>query len=793
MTSAEARKRVADLRREIEEHDYRYYVEAHPTISDAEYDILFRELRDLEEQYPELITADSPTQRVGGQPLQGFKHVPHAMPMLSLDNLFAKEGFEALKKWIGSVEKLLPGERLEWLVEPKIDGLAVNLRYESGKFVMGTTRGTAGTGDDITENLRTIRGLPLKLRAGAPKIIEARGEVYLPIEGFRRLCKEMTAANEEPFANPRNAAAGSLKLLDSRIVAKRHLAIVLYGLGEISDSAPATQSELLERLKKLGFPVPHFRKLCRNAEEVFDAINELEKIRDGFGYETDGAVIKLNDIPLRQRAGFTARFPRWAKAWKYVPEQAETRLRDITVQVGRTGVLTPVAELEPVFLKGSTISRATLHNEAEIWGKDIRIGDTVVIEKAGEVIPAVVRVVTEKRPRGTKPFDLGEFLGGKCPECGQPIKGTTIKAKKTKREDGSEFKAWTCVNLNCPAQKTRRLAHFAMRSALDLEGLGGIVADNLVENGLVDDTLDVFDLKLAQLATLKLGPDKKGRWRDFGVKNAKKLIDAIELARTLPLTRWLHAVAIPEMGEETARELARTHASLDELQNSELLKSVLFLSKEVPRLSELNPNSNRHKKLSQVKRDELQAKYEQLLGEIQKREAALIQVGLAKRTKVKKVRKRKGQEEVSYVDSFALEIGPVAAKAVLDWFKSKRGRDTLKRLKDLKISPKGGDRTSIESSLVSKTLVLTGKLTSMSRNEAEERIRALGGTVGSDVSSKTNIVIAGAGADGHSKLEKARSLGIQVVNEVEFLQLIGWKETSKTNLTPTQGELELNG
>jgi DNA ligase (NAD+) len=758
MTSNEAQQRITELRREIEEHDRRYYQEARPTVSDAEYDALFRELRDLEEQYPSLIMPDSPTQRVGGKAIGGFRQVRHTVPMLSLDNLFAKDGLEALQKWISSVEKLLLGERLDWLVEPKIDGVAVNLRYEHGVLAVGTTRGDGEKGDDITDNLKTIRSLPLKLRGKVPKVLEARGEAYFPVTGFRRLCEEMQAAGEEPFANPRNAAAGSLKLLDPRIAAKRPLAIVLYGLGEISDDVPPTQAALLMWLKELGLPVPPFQKICRSAEEVYEAINELDRQRNSFEFETDGAVIKLNDVALRVRAGDTARFPRWAKAWKYLAEQAETRLCDITIQVGRTGVLTPVAELEPVFLRGSTISRATLHNEDEIRRKDIRIGDTVVIEKAGEVIPAVVRVVPEKRPADAKPFDFFAHINGKCPACGSPI-----------RRD-PEFVAWVCENVNCPAQKTRRLSYFAARGALDLEGLGGIVADKLVERGLVAEPLDVFDLKLDSLAALNLGTDEEPRI--FGEKNAQKLIDAIKRARTLPLARWLHALAIPEVGSETAYELGRTHESLDKLANSELLRSILFLNEQRPRLLKLKPDSKKNKKLDQIDREKIRASHEQLFNEIKSRENTLTEAKLGKRTKIKDPRKRKNQpDEATYIDSFALKVGPVVAKAVLDWFSSEHGSDIVRRLHKLKIVPRGGSQVSIlESPFADKTVVLTGTFSSMSRDEAQEKIRKLGGEISSSVSRKTDFVVAGAEAG--SKLDKAQALGVPVIDEAEFLKIL---------------------
>ncbi len=709
-------KKIARLRQELEEHNRRYYEQAAPTISDAEYDALFRELRDLEDAHPEFQSPDSPTQRVGGKALEGFAKITHRVPMLSLDNLFAKEGIDGLRKFVVSVEKLLPGEPLEWLVEPKIDGVAVSLRYENGRLVSGATRGDGETGDDITANLKTIRSVPLKI-ADAPDVLEVRGEVYLTAATFRKICDEMIARGEEPFANARNTAAGTLKQLDPRLVAKRPLDIVLYGLGEASD-APATQSALLDWLRAFGFHTPRWTKLCRTTEDVMSAIQELDSIRDSFGFETDGAVIKLNDIAQRERAGFTSRFPRWAKAWKYVAEQAETRLRAITVQVGRTGNLTPVAELEPVLLRGSTISRATLHNEDEIRRKDIRIRDTVVIEKAGEVIPAVVRVVVEKRPADAQPFDFSAHLDGKCPACGGAI-----------RRD-PEFAVWVCENVNCPAQKTRRLEYFAKRGALDIDGLGGIVADKLVERGLVDDPLDVFALELEPLAKLNLGTDEDPRV--FGEKNARKLLDAAERAKSLPLARWLHALAIPEIGETTAHDLAQHHETLEAIADSALLSDVL----ELDRL-----RSEKNKEAADV------------VGQ------RLIENGFGQASKKAKAEPRDA----------VVVVGPVIARATLEWFASERGRGVLARMRQLGIAPRGKIRGAASGHAFSgKTLVLTGTLTNITRGEATERIRAVGGSVSSSVSKKTDFLVVGENAG--SKLDEARKHGVKELSEAEFLE-----------------------
>ena len=738
--------RIAQLRLELEEHDRRYYVEARPTIGDAEYDALFRELRELEAAHPALITPDSPTQRVGGKATDGFAQVRHAVPMLSLDNLFAKDGLDGLKKWMISVEKLLPGEPLEWLVEPKVDGLAVSLRYEDGKFVTGATRGDGEMGDDITDNLRTIRAIPLHLK-DAPAVLEVRGEVYLPVAAFRKICDDMRAAGDEPFANPRNAAAGSLKQLDPATVAKRPLAIILYSPGECSSDLPPTQAAFLAWMAALGFPVPRFQRVCRSAEEVFAAIQELDGVRDSFGFETDGAVIKLNQVALRETAGYTARFPRWAKAWKYLSEQAETRIRAITVQVGRTGNLTPVAELEPVFLRGSTISRATLHNEDEIRRKDIRIGDAVIIEKAGEVIPAVVRVVLEKRDALAAPFDFLQHIENKCPACGH-----------APRRD-PEFAAWVCENPACPAQKTRRLEYFAKRGALDIEGLGSTVADALVERGIVDDPLDLFTLRLTTLGALNLGTEEEPR--TFGEKNAAKVLEGCQRARTMPLARWLHALAITDVGEETAHDLGKVHDTLEAVAASPLLRDVVALDQARADITALSPRAQINKDKTPMEKAQLATRHAEAITRAEELGARLIASGFAAPSK---------KADGTAADAVVV-VGPSAAAAALAWFASPLGQRTLARLAELGIAPRGGTPAASDSPFSGKTVVLTGTLELMSRNAAQEKIRAVGGNVASSVSKKTHYVVAGPGAG--SKLEDAQKHGVPVLTEAEFLAMLG--------------------
>jgi DNA ligase (NAD+) len=737
MTPAQAQARHAELATEIRRHDHLYYVQARPEISDLEYDRLYRELSDLEAEFPALRAPDSPTQRVGGEPLKSFQPVRHQSPMLSLDNTYSRD---EVRDFLARVQRLLPDEKLEWTVEPKIDGLAVNLRYEEGRLTTGSTRGDGTTGDDITANLKTIRSIPLKIFEGKeggfepPRALEVRGEVYLPRAGFKKLNDQRGAAGEELFVNPRNAAAGSLKQLDPRVVAQRPLEAIFYGAGQVEGGrVPATHREWLLWLGRLGFKTPEKVWLCRDEAELLAAIAELDTLRREFQYETDGAVVKLNNVALRERAGTTAKAPRWAIAFKYAPEQVRTKLNAITVQVGRTGVLTPVAELEPVFLAGSTVSRATLHNEDEIKRKDIRIGDTVVVEKAGEVIPAVVGVVEALRPAGAAPFDFVRHIGGRCPVCGGPV-----------RRD-PQYVAWRCENLQCSAQATRRLEFFTARGALDIESIGGIVADKLVERGLVREPLDLFELKLEPLAALNLGTEEAPRV--FGPKNAAKALQAIERARNAPLSRWLFGLAIPEIGKTTANQLAAFHETLAEAAESPILRDVIFYHEK-------------SEEARQIRRQEPE-RHEKLRLEVEAAAARLIAAGFAERSRSKNERE----------PGIVTEIGPVAARSALDFFASEKGRAILARMAALGIRPRGEKAAGKREGLrfAGKTFVLTGTLPSMTREEASARIEALGGKAASSVSKNTSYVLAGAEAG--SKLAKARELGVAVIDEGEFLKM----------------------
>ena len=545
MTLSEAKRRHAQLVEEIRQHDHAYYVLAQPAISDQAYDRLYRQLLDLEKEFPQLITPDSPTQRVGEQPLKSFQPVQHRRPMLSLDNTYSQD---ELRAFVERVQRLLPNETLDWVVEPKVDGLAINLRYENGVFTCGATRGDGVTGDDITANLRTIRSIPARLRGtDVPALLEARGEVYLTKAGFQKLNSERKAAGEDLFANARNAAAGSLKQLDPRIAAKRPLDIIIYGLGQVdgAQQSLATHAEVLEWLKTLGFRSPERTWHCHKIEELVSAIEELDQMRRQFTYETDGAVIKLNSFSQRDRAGFTSKAPRWAIAYKYAAEQAETKLKAVTVQVGRTGALTPVAELEPVFLAGSTISRATLHNQDYIRQKDIRIGDTVTIEKAGEVIPAVVDVVLTKRVGQEVPFRFPQT----CPECGSKI---SRAAGASTAEEGA---VWRCANPDCPAQVRGRIEHWCSRGAMDIEGGGEVLVRQLVSRGLVLDVAELYALKLPEVADLER----------MGEKSAQNFLDGVQASKGRDLWRVLYGLGIFHVGAGVAKALGRCFSTLDDI------------------------------------------------------------------------------------------------------------------------------------------------------------------------------------------------------------------------------------
>lgn len=661
-----AAQRIASLRREIEEHNRRYYEEAAPTVSDREYDRLYRELSELEERHPELARADSPTRQVGETPLKAFAPITHRVPMLSLDNTYSEEEVGA---FYGRMEKLLPNENIPVVIEPKVDGVAVSLLYEDGRLKYAATRGDGTTGDDITQNVRTIRSLPKQLKGNAPRLLEVRGEVFMTKQGFLKLNAERSAAGLPVFSNPRNSAAGSLKQLDPAITAQRPLGIVLYGTGAIEGLRLTHHSELFALLKRLGLPGSERWWTANSLAEILGAIRELEKVRHDFVYETDGAVVKVDDYAQRAALGMTAKAPRWAMAFKYEPEQAETKLLDIMIQVGRTGVLTPVAALESVTVSGSRVARATLHNEEEIARKDIRIGDTVVIEKAGEVIPAVVKVRTDLRDGSEKKFRMPD----KCPVCGN----------KVVKDEGQV--AVRCVNAQCPAQLKRRIEHFASRGAMDIEGLGEAMVEQLVGRGLVKDVSDIYSLTSKELSGLER----------MGEKSVANLLRAIEQSRRQPLWRLLFGLGILHVGVSAARALAAAFSNLDALMAAKV--------------------------------DELQR---------------------------------------------IPDVGEVVGGSIAQFFQEKQNREMIAHLRaaGLRLTSEGKPQRSTGSEISSTTWVITGSL-SQPRDEIAEMIVRHGGKVSGSVSKKTSFVLAGEKTG--SKLEKARKLGVKVIDEKEFRELLG--------------------
>lgn len=661
--------RIAALRREIAGHDRRYYLEAAPVISDAEYDALFRELQALEAAHPELVTPDSPTQRVSDAPLGGFDTVVHAAPMLSIANAMTEE---ELREWDERNRRLLPGEELAYVVELKIDGVAVTLRYEKGAFSRGATRGDGVRGDDITANLRTIRSVPPRL--AEPVGMEVRGEVFLAVENFRAMNAEREEAGEKTFANPRNATAGSLKMLDAREVAKRPLQFTAHGVADPAALGAPSQSAFLARAAALGLPVSPRTVRVESLDEVARLWKEREAGRDSLPMETDGLVVKVDDFDQQRRLGTTSRNPRWALALKFPSREAVTVIREIRVQVGRTGVLTPVAVLDPVPLAGTTISRATLHNEEEVRRKDIRAGDTVVIEKGGDVIPKVARVLADRRTGAEREFVMPD----KCPECGARV----VRLP--------EEVAARCENLRCPAQVKARLRHFAARGAMDIEGLGEVLVEQLVDKGLVGDPADLYTLDEAALVPLER----------MGEKSGQNLVLAIERSRGNSLHRLIFALGIRHVGEHAARVLARRFGSLDELAAAD--------------------------------EDTLTAIHE--IGEVM-------------------------------VASIRAFFGDPNNLAVIENLR-KRGVNLVATAEERAAAA----AAAASSPFAGKKFVLTGTMSSMTREEAKEAIERLGGRVASSVSAQTDLVVAGESAG--SKLARARELGIRVVDEARFQAML---------------------
>jgi DNA ligase (NAD+) len=541
----QAKHRIEELRSVVADHDRHYYLEAAPIISDREYDELYRELRALETEYPDLATPDSPTRRVGGAPLESFRQIAHRTPMLSLDNTYSEN---EVADFFRRLERLLPGETINTVVEPKVDGVALSLFYRRGVLEYGATRGNGVVGDDVTQNIRTIRAVPLRLEGSVPDEVEVRGEVFLPKKIFAALNAEREEAGEPLFANPRNTAAGSLKQLDPALVAERKLSAIFYGLGLLAGEEISTHQEVLKRLQEWGLPTHSRIWTARSVEDVIGAIQSLGEIRHDFPFEMDGSVVKVDRYDLRERVGNTSKAPRWAMAFKYQAERAETRLVSIEIQVGRSGKLTPVANLDPVFISGTTVSRATLHNGEEIRRKDIREGDIVVIEKSGEIIPAVVEVLKERRSGTEKPFEIPVH----CPSCGSRV--SRVEGQVDIR----------CTNIECPEQVRRRLQHFAHRGALDIEGLGEMMVGQLVENGFVKRVDHIYTLDEKNL----------GRLERTGKKSISNLLAGIEASKRQPLWRLIFGLGILHVGATAARELAAHFGRMEALQNASFAELV---------------------------------------------------------------------------------------------------------------------------------------------------------------------------------------------------------------------------
>lgn len=747
------RRRAGHLRSELRRHNRLYYEQAEPEISDAEYDALFLELEKLEQAHPELADPDSPTRRVGGAPLQGFNQIRHTVPMLSIDDIFEQRDApvpdEELVEFYNKLVKTLKTEHVPVSVEPKIDGVAVTIMYRGGRLACAATRGDGDVGDDVTANVRTIRSIPLTLPAGAPPVLEVRGEVFMPNEAFAKLNDERDAEGLPAFANPRNATAGTLKQLDSRQVATRPLAFLAHGLGAYEGPELKNVKDFWDMLHRCGIPANEPVYYTDTLEATRQAVRDIDQLRHTLPYGTDGAVIKISSMATREVLGTTARAPRWSAAYKFPPEQKETPLLDITVQVGRTGTLTPVAELKPVLLSGSTVSRATLHNQDEIDRKDVRIGDTVLVEKAGEIIPAVLKVILSKRPADARPYSILEATGGLCPACGNPIM----------KEEGKV--AWRCTNFTCPAQAVSGITHFCSRAALDVESIGSSVAEALRNSGLASSPLDLFFLKLDQLANLNLGTPEEPR--RYGEKNAQKALDALQYARELPLERWLVAFGIPLVGEVVAKTLADTHPDLEHVAHSAYLRDIIRLDELMEQAAKANPNTRENRKAVKegaLSAEAAQERYRELREEIDRVTAPYLETGYL----------RKNTGKLSY----GSETGVAAAKSLQSFFTSAAGNHALEVLRGLGINPQSQSyRANLleapAGALSGKTFVITGTL-SHPRDYFEDLIAAHGGKATGAISKSTSYLLAGSG--GGSKRDKAVKLGVPVISEEDFNKLI---------------------
>ncbi len=807
----QAKQRIEELRAKIERHNRLYYIDDTQEIGDHEFDQLLQALIKLEDTYPEFFEPTSPTQRVGGAPIDGFTRVKHAVPMRSLGNAFNFKDLDLFRNRIIKEIGTLP---FSYVVEPKVDGVSINLRYEKGNLVLATTRGDGEFGDDVTANIKTIKSIPLKLNniISPPQVLEVRGEVYMLTKQFDSFNEELRQLGKDLFKNPRNACAGTLKQLNPKEVAKRPLDAVFYGIGEHQGISFESQMDMLEFFGKVGlrtslnFSNSSFSDIGKYWQNVFNKdqgcvevssfLNVLTQIsrfdihRHEFPFEIDGAVIKINQRDYYNRIGGTGKYPNWAIAFKYPPEQAETILKSITPQVGRTGIITPVAELEPVELAGTTVKRATLHNESEILRKDIRIGDRVVIQKAGEIIPEVVRSLPRKNITSVYEFPT------KCPKCEEPLESK----ESEKREKGKTriIRTWFCTNIQCPAQLKTWLEHFSSRGALDIEGIGGTVADKLVESKLIKDPLDLYRLKIPELANLNLGSNKEPRI--FGSKNASKVVAALEQSRIKPFSKWLFALGIPQIGSVTATNIAKHHNSFADLRKSQLLLGLIELSELNTKIKKVNPLGKENREAIAAEVTELLMRVDEINKRIAEIAPLLLNVSWIKQIDGTKIVDGNEVETKPKLKCMEHEYSKTQEapnpKAILSLFKfldCEHGAKLIQKLNNLDIS---STNTSLGNALIGKKIVLTGTLKQITRSQAKDLIINQGGSVSGSISKNTDFLVAGENAG--SKLDKAQALGVTILTEENLMVLIGDTpnaneitptETKPSEIKPTQGEL----
>ncbi|MDH1624241.1 NAD-dependent DNA ligase LigA [Pseudomonas chengduensis] len=774
----DAAQRISELRNELDAHNYRYYVLDEPSVPDSEYDRLFRELQALEAEHPELVTPESPTQRVGGEALSAFGEVRHEVPMLSLGNAFDEDDLRAFDRSVQNGLGVQGGDlfgggaEIEYSCEPKLDGLAVSLRYENGQLVRGATRGDGSTGEDITSNVRTIRNVPLKLQGeGWPQVLEVRGEVFMPKLGFEELNARQAESGGKTFANPRNAAAGSLRQLDPKITASRPLEFCCYGVGQVSGELPGTQVAMLQQLKAWGVPISRELKLARGVEACLDYYRDIGERRMSLAYDIDGVVFKVNNIEDQQQLGFRARTPHWAIAHKFPAQEELTELLDVEFQVGRTGAVTPVARLNPVKVAGVMVANATLHNMDEVARLGVMIGDTVIIRRAGDVIPQVMAVVPERRPENARPVHIPE----QCPVCGSAVERTQLVKRSKGKESISEGSVYRCVGrLSCQAQLKQAIIHFVSRRAMDIEGLGDKTIEQLVDEKLIASPADLYKLNFEQIIGLE----------GFADVSSNKLLKAIEDSKRPTLARFIYALGIPDVGEETAKVLARSLASLERVRQA--LPQVLTylpdigleVAHEIHSFFEDEHNQQVINALLGECGLELQEE-----GELSAEFSAVATLGgMLDKLNIPSVGPGAAQKLAERFGSLEGVLGgdwldmrqalpEKQAKAVREFFdnadNAQLARAIEQQLRDFGMHWESEKKVAEGLPLAGQTWVLTGTLEVMSRDVAKEKLESLGAKVAGSVSAKTHCVVAGPGAG--SKLTKASELGVKVLDEAQFL------------------------